>query len=80
MWIRSLEGDYINMDNITCLHVTVSYCDYRYTDHCVVYAEGSAGDYPLWAEKIASNDGKDIENTVRRANLFVDALVNRLNS
>lgn len=67
------------MDNITCLHITTCYHDYRFSNRCVVYADSAAGDYPLWAEEIKSNNERDIIDIVRRAEMFADALVNQLN-
>lgn len=80
MWIRSLQGDYVNLDNACAICVTTAFPDYKFGNHCVVYAEMNGCSYPLWAEKVASNDGRDFENVVGKANLFMDALVQRLNS
>lgn len=79
MWIRSLLGDCVNLDSAYAICVTTSYDDYRFTNHCVVYAEASNWCYPLWSEEIASSDGRDVENVMRRANMFVEALVNKMN-
>lgn len=69
-WIRTLEGERINLDNIVELSVTTN--DYRYKDKCCVIAESGNWTYYLWAEDI--NEYNE-ENVIKRAEMFIDALI-----
>ena len=69
-WIRTLDGECINLDNIVELSVTTN--DYRHKDKCCVIAVSINRTYYLWAEDI--NDCNE-ENVIYRAEMFIDALI-----
>lgn len=69
-WIRTLEGERINLDNIVELSVTTN--DYRHKDKCCVIAVSINRTYYLWAEDI--NDCNE-ESVISRAEMFIDAII-----
>jgi hypothetical protein len=71
-WIRTLEGEHINLDNIVELRVTTSPSNYKFKGRCCVIAESSNWAYYLWAETV--NEYNE-ENVIKRAEMFIDALI-----
>ncbi len=71
-WIRTLEGECINLDNIVELSVTTSPSNYKFQGRCCVIAESSNWTYYLWAETV--NEYNE-ESVMKRAEMFIDALI-----
>ncbi len=71
-WIRTLEGERINLDNIVELRVTTAPSDYKFQGRCCVIAESSNWTFYLWAENI--NDCNE-ESVIYRAEMFIDAII-----
>lgn len=79
-WIRDIYGDYINISMAKSIYVETFPDEQSLTDKCTVVVEIDNCYYYLWAEKPASNESKDIDKTIAKAHLFIDAIVQRLNS
>ena len=79
-WLRDIYGDCINISNADSIFVETFPDDQYLKNSCTVMANIHGNDYVLWEEKPASNKGTDIEKTVAKAHLFIDALVQRLNN
>lgn len=72
MWIRDIDGDWINMDRAECIHISHNCSDHRFRGHTVVEVEINGNLYTIWC---CMRIGNDIDSVTAAAEAFIDSLM-----